>query len=267
MKVFARCLLAVYDCTVFYLGVIEFVVLSMVWSALAGLLHLLLPRELGRRVGRYGIMMGFRILLASLSLSGRFRFDLKALDALRDEQGLIIAPNHPSLWDAVLMASRLPDVACIMKAAVVNDIFVGGGARLARYIRNDSIRGMINRAVEELRGGGNVLLFPEGTRTVAPQRIGELKGSIGVIATRAHAPVQTVLAETDNPFLSKGWPFFRKPPMPLHYRARLGRRFDAPDNSAALVVELQRYFEETLAQRPPQMAAPRAEARQEGYAK
>jgi 1-acyl-sn-glycerol-3-phosphate acyltransferase len=267
MKALARCLLAVYDCTVFYLGVIEFVVISMMWSALAGLLHLVLPRDLGRRVGRYGIMMGFRILLASLSLSGRFRFDLKALDALRDEKGLVIAPNHPTLWDAVLMASRLPDVACVMKAAIVNDIFVGGGARLARYIRNDSIRAMISLAVDELKHGGNVLLFPEGTRTVAPARIGELKGSIGLIASRGHAPVQTVLAETDNPFLAKGWPFFRKPPMPVHYRVRLGRRFAAPESSAALVTQLQEYFDEALAQAPRSSAAVRHADAQEGYAK
>jgi 1-acyl-sn-glycerol-3-phosphate acyltransferase len=246
MKALAHCLLAVYDCTVFYLGVLEFMLISLLWSALAGPLHLLLPRELGLRVGRYGIMMAFRILLASLALSGRFKFDLKALDALRDERGLIIAPNHPTLWDAVVIASRLPNVACIMKAAIVNDIFVGGGARLARYIRNDSIRGMINLAADELKHGRNLLLFPEGTRTLAPARIGALKGSIGVIASRAHAEVQTVLAETDNPFLSKGWPFFKKPPMPVRYRVRLGRRFAAPAHSAALVAELQRYFDEAL---------------------
>ncbi|MBK4738981.1 lysophospholipid acyltransferase family protein [Noviherbaspirillum pedocola] len=268
MKALARCLLAVYDCTVFYLGVIEFVLLSMLWSALAGLLHMILPRELGTRVGRYGIMMGFRILLASLSLSGRFRFDLKALDALRNERGLIIAPNHPTLWDAVLMASRLPDVACIMKAAIVNDIFVGGGARLARYIRNDSIRSMIHLAIDELRNGGNVLLFPEGTRTVAPARIGELRGSIGVIASRAHVPVQTVLAETDSPFLTKGWPFFKKPRMPVHYQVRLGRRFDAPENSAALVAAMSAYFEDTLAAEPIRsIVSADSESAHEGYAK
>ncbi len=35
-----------------------------------------------------------------------------------NERGLIIAPNHPSLIDVVLVASRLPRVTCIMKAEI-----------------------------------------------------------------------------------------------------------------------------------------------------
>jgi len=52
--------------------------------------------------------------------------------------------------------------------------------------------------------------------------VNPLQGSIGLIARHAQVPVQTVLIETDSLYLSKGWPLFRKPPMPIHYRARLG---------------------------------------------
>jgi 1-acyl-sn-glycerol-3-phosphate acyltransferase len=247
MKSCLRILLTVYDCIVFYVGLLEFCLISLIWSALAALLHPFLPRDLGRRVGRIGIMSGFRLFLGTLALSGRFKFDLSALDQLRRDQSLIIAPNHPSLWDAVMMASRLPNVACIMKAVVVNNILLGGGARLARYIRNDSLRSMIHLAVADLQHGNHVLLFPEGTRTVQPP-IGSLKGSIGVIASRAKAPVQTVFIETDSPFLSKGWPAYKKPPMPMTYRVRLGRRFEPPADSSAFVAELERYFIDQLAQ-------------------
>jgi 1-acyl-sn-glycerol-3-phosphate acyltransferase len=245
MKSLARILLAAYDYTVFYLGLLEFVLLCLLWSALAGVLYLVLPRETGCRIGRIGIMLGFRIFLASLTLSGRFKFDLRPLDDLRNKKAMIIAPNHPSLWDAVMMASRLPNVACIMKSVIVNNILLGGGARLARYIRNDSVRSMISLAVQDLQNGNHVLLFPEGTRTVEPP-IGALKGSIGVIACRAKASVQTVLIETNTPFLSKGWPAYRKPPLPLSYRVRLGRHFDPPSSSAAFVAELQHYFTVSL---------------------
>lgn len=245
MNFCSRILLKLYDYAVFYLGLLEFSLICLAWSAIAALLHPFLPRETGRRVGRLGIMLGFRIFLASLTLSGRFRFDLKALDALRDDEAMVIAPNHPSLWDAVMMASRLPNVACIMKAVIVNNILLGGGARLARYIRNDSLRSMIHLAVDDLQRGNHVLLFPEGTRTVHPP-VGKLKGSIGVIACRARVPVQTVLIETDSPFLSKGWPAYRKPPMPMTYRVRLGRRFDPPSSSAVFVADLEHYFIEQL---------------------
>ena len=245
MKLLPRTLLAAYDCTVFYLGLLEFVLISILWSTLSTMLHLLLPRQLGSRIGRTGVMFTFRLFLASLALSGRFHFDLRALDALRDEKAMIIAPNHPALWDAVMMGSRLPDVACIMKAAIMNNILFGGGARLARYIPNDSIRRMITLALENLQAGSHVLLFPEGTRTVTPP-VGKITGAVGVIACRGRVPVQTVLVETDSPFLGKGWPPYRRPPLPLTYRVRLGRRFEAPTNSAAFVAELQQYFSDAL---------------------
>lgn len=252
MKPGARILLAVYDASVFYLCLAEFVLLSLAWSLLASLLHLVLPQRLGQRVGRLGIMLSCRLFLATLTLTGRFHFDLRALDALRNEKAMIIAPNHPSLWDAVMMGSRLPDVACIMKAAILNNVLLGGGARLSRYIPNDAIRAMICLALANLRAGSHVLLFPEGTRTVTPP-IGRITGAVGVIACRARVPVQTVLIDTNSRFLSKGWPAWRRPDLPLTYRVRLGRRFDAPTNSAAFVSELQHYFSVAL---PQAQAAP-----------
>ena len=254
MKSPARALLLVYDCAVFYLCLAEFVLLSLAWSVLASLLHLVLPQKLGSRVGRIGIMLSCRLFLATLTLSGRFHFDLRPLDALRGEKAMIIAPNHPSLWDAVMMASRLPDVACIMKAAILNNILLGGGARLSRYIPNDSVRGMICLALDNLRSGSHVLLFPEGTRTVTPP-IGRITGAVGVIACRARVPVQTVLVDTNSRFLSKGWPAWRRPDLPLTYRVRLGRRFDAPTSSAAFVADMQHYFSDALTQAVPDAVA------------
>jgi 1-acyl-sn-glycerol-3-phosphate acyltransferase len=245
MKRAARILLAVYDRTIFYLCLAEFVLLALGWSVLASLLRLVLPGRLGNRVGRLGIMLSCRLFLATLTLTGRFHFDLRQLDSLRHEKALIIAPNHPSLWDAVMLASRLPDMAIIMKASILDNLLLGGGARLSGYIPNDSVRRMICQALDNLRSGSHVLLFPEGTRTVTPP-VGRITGAVGVIACRAQVPVQTVLVETNSRYLSKCWPAWRMPVLPLTYRVRLGCRFDAPTNSAAFVDELQQYFSTSL---------------------
>ncbi|GIZ52561.1 lysophospholipid acyltransferase family protein [Noviherbaspirillum aridicola] len=243
MKFLSRAFFCLYDFVVFYLGVLAFGLLALAWTLAAVVLYPVLPRAIGRRVGRAAIMLAFRGFLAFLQASGRFRFDLRSLDTLKHEDSLIIAPNHPSLWDAVLVVSRLPDVACVMKAAVINNIFLGAGARLARYIRNGSLRQMISLAVAELKRGDRILLFPEGTRTVR-RPVNPLTGSIGVIACRSGAAVQTVIIETDSPFLTKGWPVWKKPPLPMHYRVRLGERFEAGADSAALVARLEHYFME-----------------------
>ena len=222
---------------------------SLVWNLLAVPLHLILPTRLGTRIGRHGIQQGYAFYAWTLRVMGAYRLDLSALDSLRGESALILAPNHPQLIDALLILTRLPNIACVMKSSLMKNPFLGAGARLARYIRNDSPRQMIKGAVRQLQDGSILLLFPEGTRTrQAP--INPLTSSIGVIARYAHVPVQTLLVETDSPCLSKGWPLFRRPAMPITYRVRLGRRFDPPQDSAMLVGELERYFVSALADAP-----------------
>ena len=242
-----RGLLFGYDYLVLYLGLIWLGVVCLTWTPVAILVYPLLPLRWGRALGRYVIMGGFRLYLSSLQLSGRCYFDLKALDTLRNDQGLILAPNHPGMLDAVMIISRLPNVACVLKANLMNNLFLGAGARLARYIRNDPVRRMVQIASEDVAGGSHLLLFPEGTRTVVDP-VNPLKGSIGLIAHHASVPVQTILIETDTHYLSKGWPLFRKPPMPIHFRVRLGRRFDPPAHTHEFMAELEHYFAHELVQ-------------------
>ncbi|MEK6664785.1 MAG: lysophospholipid acyltransferase family protein [Pseudomonadota bacterium] len=247
MRAALRGLLNVYDYLVLYLGLVWLGVVCLAWTPLALIAYPLLPKPWGQALGRYVIMAGFRLYLASLSLSRRCSFDLEALDTLRDEASLIIAPNHPCLLDAVMVISRLPNVACVLKADLMNNLFLGAGARLARYIRNDPVRRMVQIAAEDVAGGSHLLLFPEGTRTINDP-VNPLKGSIALIAHHAGVPVQTVLIETDSKYLSKGWSLFRKPPMPIHYRLRLGRRFDPPQHTHDFMAELEHYFAHELVQ-------------------
>jgi Tat protein secretion system quality control protein TatD with DNase activity len=67
-----------------------------------------------------------------------------------------------------------------------------------------------------------------------------------VIAKRANVPVQTLLIETDSPFLSKGWSLFRRPTLPITYRVRLGRRFGPPTDAARFTMELDQYYRQAL---------------------
>lgn len=245
MKSIKTFLLKTYDYLVLYLGLLWLGFLSLSWTIIASLLYPLLPKNHGMKLGRYVIMVSFRAYLASLSISRRCSFDLTELDSLRGEASLIIAPNHPCLLDAVMIISRLPNVACVMKSELMNNIFLGAGARLARYIRNEPIRQMVMQASDDFKTGSHLLLFPEGTRTIRPP-INALKGSIALISMQAKVPIQTVIIETNTPYLSKGWTLFRKPKMPVSYKITLGKRFAPPDNSHKFMTELEEYFLQTL---------------------
>ena len=67
-------------------------------------------------------------------------------------------------------------------------------------------------------------MFPEGTRTVT-RPLNRFRPGITLIAKLAQAPIQTVFIETDSPYLGKGWPIWRAPPLPIVFRVRLGQRF------------------------------------------
>jgi 1-acyl-sn-glycerol-3-phosphate acyltransferase len=221
-------------------------IICLTWAAFALPLYFILPRKLGTAVGRRGIMFLFRLYAWSLSATGAYRLDMAAVDALRGGPPVILAPNHPCLIDALLILTRHPNIVCVMKAELMKNVFLGAGARLARYVRNESSRQMVKESVTHLQEGAVLLLFPEGTRTTqAP--INALFGSVALIAKIAQAPVQSLIVETDSPYLSKGWPLFKRPTLPITYRVRLGKRFAPPVEVAAFTAELEAYYRRELA--------------------
>jgi 1-acyl-sn-glycerol-3-phosphate acyltransferase len=244
-----RPLKILHDCVVTYtlLGVLG--VICLIFSVWALLMYPLLPRRWGIAAGRFGIMAGFRLFSWGLTLTGAYRVDLSALDSLRRGPPLILAPNHPSLIDALLILTRHPNLACVMKAQLMRNVFLGAGSRLARYIPSNQPRQMIKDAVADLHAGGVLLLFPEGTRSTRDP-INPLKASVGVIAKHAGVPVQVAIIETDSPYLGKGWTLFRRPHLPITYRVRLGRRFDPPTDVSSFMTALEREYAQQLAGAP-----------------
>ena len=224
------------------LGVI-FLTASAVGAVLAGAL----PVRLRSRCGRAIMRRGFQFCIALMRSTGFCHFDLRALDALHDARGIVIAPNHPTLFDVVLIVSRVPNVVCVTKAQSWHNPLLGGMIRLAGFIRNDAPLALVRSAAAELRAGSNLLIFPEGTRTPAGDTLGPFRPGFALMAKAARAPIQTVFLDNATPYLRKGWPLLRQPPLPLHYRARLGQRF-VPDAGpvAPLVARLDAYYRSQL---------------------
>jgi 1-acyl-sn-glycerol-3-phosphate acyltransferase len=232
-----------FACVIVQLGL-----MSLAWNLLAPLLSRLLPRASAGRIGRAGVSYIYRCCWTSAEMLGLMQIDSTELDALRSEPGgLIVAANHPTMLDALLVVARLPRGVCVMKAELMHNIFLAGGARLARYITNDVGRGMVRDAVETLREGNQLVLFPEGTRTViAP--VNAFKPGITLISHLARAPIQTVVIESFSPYLTKGWPLLKAPPVPVRIRLRLGRRFAPDPDHRAQLRRLELYFAEELRQ-------------------
>lgn len=218
----------------------------LAWAVVAVILLPLMTVAAGRRTGRLGAMYTFRTWLGIMEALGAWRLDLGELDQLRAGGPLIVAPNHPTLLDAVLVISRLPDTVCVMKGSLLRNFLLAPAARLARYVPNDSLLRLIASAGVELERGGQLLLFPEGTRTQGGP-VGPFTEAVGAVSRRTGVAVQAVIIEGEAEFLAKGWPLTRIPAFPLTYRIRLGQRFDPPGDVRAFTAELERYFARELA--------------------
>ena len=237
------------DGLTFYGSLVLLGVICLAWSVPALPLYLLLPARPGAAFARRVMTRAFAFYTWVLLRTGVYRVDLSGIDAIGAASPALIAPNHPTVIDAIFVIARHPNLICVMKSSIKNNVFLGAGSRLARYIGNEPPRRMIAEAIAGLREGASVLLFPEGTRS-RQFPVNVFHSSVGLIAKHGGAPVQTLLIETDSPYLSKGWPLLRKPPLPIAFRIRLGRRFDPPTDVRVFTSELERYFRAELAGSP-----------------
>ena len=242
---------SLYEYIVLFGSLALFGAAGLTYTLIGAVMYPILPRRFGAKVGRLIMTAIFRPYIGIIQASGLVKCDLSALDGLAGEGAVIIAPNHPSVIDVVLIGSRLTNIVCIMKADIQDNILFGGGARLAGYIRNDSTGNMVRRSVAELKDGSQLLIFPEGTRTVV-KPVNKFKSAFALIAKKSGVPVQTVFIESNTPFLGKGWPLLKKPKFPLVYKVTLGERFEATNDTKTFVEDLEAYYREHMEKREHQ---------------
>ncbi|HZN62917.1 MAG TPA: lysophospholipid acyltransferase family protein [Planctomycetota bacterium] len=112
--------------------------------------------------------------------------------------GVILAANHQSYLDPPFVAACLPRETSFMARRSLFEIPLLGPIIVACNAfpieRNTGdVRGVKN-AIDRLRSGSALLLFPEGTRS-RDGRIGPLKGGLRLLAERAGVPVVPVLVD------------------------------------------------------------------------
>ena len=219
----------------------------LVWTLLALVLIGPLPERRRRALARRTMSAGFGLFGRFLRASGACRFELEALTPLAREGRIILAPNHPSALDAIVLLMCHPDLVCVLKPGLLNNPMLGVGARLAGYIRAEPPRRLVKSAVAELERGAALLLFPEGTRT-RQVPVNTLTASVAVIAKHARAPIQVAFIDTDSPYLAKGWPLLKAPRLPIRYRVRLGRRLAPPADVAQCMQALAAQYAAGLSQ-------------------
>ncbi len=149
-------------------------------------------------------------------------FDSRAMERKLPAGAFVLVANHPSLIDVVLLLSTYPTLFCVVKGKVMRSPFVGRMLRYADHIDagdGDAASGLavLQGAVERLRGGDPVLIFPEGTRSPRNE-LGEFRNGAFAIARLAQVPVVPVHIAVAPPGLMRGMKWYTVPDDTMRYK-------------------------------------------------
>jgi 1-acyl-sn-glycerol-3-phosphate acyltransferase len=133
------------------------------------------------------------------------------------------------LLDVVLIMSLMDRTQCLVKPGVWNNPVMRGVVKATNYIPNlGDPQSTLLDCVAALRSGNNLLIFPEGSRTVPGEPM-QLKRGFANIAIRAGAPIRLVTVKCDPPMLRKGDKWYQSPRCKPRFHVRVGDRLDIAD--------------------------------------
>jgi len=142
-------------------GIGGFLLASVLFSLLRLLFH---PKRRFQKKARQAVSWSLRGFVNIMTVLGIVRLDVEDRAAFRNLRGKIVAANHPSLLDVVMLLSLIPNADCIVRSNL-SKTMVGGVIRQL-YILNDlSFEKLSADCLASLEAGNCIIIFPEGSRT------------------------------------------------------------------------------------------------------
>lgn len=174
------------------------------------LLQLFVRDPLRRRVlVRRTVQCSFGAFVELMRVLGVLRYEIHGGERLQRE-GLLILANHPTLIDVVFLIARIPNADCIVKSALLRNPFMRGPVLAAGYVFNDNGPGLVEDCIAAVRRGGNLVIFPEGTRTRRGESL-KLQRGAAHMALRGALDITPVRIECTPMTLGKGEKWYRVP--------------------------------------------------------
>ena len=167
------------------------------------------------KLARHAIRLSFRGFIDFMRMLGVLRYEITGLERL-ERRGLLILANHPTLLDTVFLMAFVKQADCVVKGKLWDNPFTHGPVSAAGYINNESSTGLVEDCIHSLRNGGNLIIFPEGTRTPHDGQI-SLKRGAANIAVRGQCNVTPVAIRCTPPTLRKGEKWWHVPHRRMHF--------------------------------------------------
>ncbi len=153
----------------------------------------------------------FRALVAVLQRIGVMELDTAGVEALRSAGSSIIIANHPTYLDVMVLLALTPSACCVVKNAHWGNPCFWGIVRAAEYVSNADPAGFVVDCARQLSRGYSLIIFPEGSRSPAPNRLRPFSRGFAYVALEAGAPVLPVLMHCDPPAFTKQMRWYHVP--------------------------------------------------------
>lgn len=173
------------------------------------LISVLCAKGRAARLKRALVRWSYRLFCAAAGWTGLFRVEMDdgTRRALKEARGYVVAANHISLIDVILLVANLGDSTAIAKGGAARNPFYGFIVKSA-FIPGGDVARVLDDANELLSQGVNVIVFPEGTRSAIDRGVSRLKRGAARIAAGSGAKVLPVRIFSSEHVLGKGQPFW-----------------------------------------------------------
>jgi 1-acyl-sn-glycerol-3-phosphate acyltransferase len=172
------------------------------------------------------IRASFRLYVWMLQILGVIRLEVVGADKLAACRGHVIIANHPTLLDVVLIMSLVPRAQCVVKHQLWRNPFIKPVLDATGYIRNDHPADvLVAKCRERLLAGNNLIVFPEGTRSVPGQPLRFRRG-FAHIATLSSVNIQPITIECNPITLVKGERWYVIPACRPCFRVEIGEAIE-----------------------------------------
>lgn len=162
-------------------------------------------------IGRFIFFIIFKCL---------FRFKAYGQENIPKHSGFIIASNHESNLDPILLGVASPRAINFMaKEELFRNKFFGF---ILRRVNAFAVRrgiadlGSIKEAVRRLKNSSGLLLFPQGGRREDVD-VEDVRAGVGLIAQKANVPIVPVFIEGSREAMPKGSRFPRRSRVSVYF--------------------------------------------------
>ncbi|MCR5723934.1 MAG: 1-acyl-sn-glycerol-3-phosphate acyltransferase [Treponema sp.] len=174
------------------------------------ILKLLFPsRQRFSRAGHHFISFMFRFFIRFMTIIRAARLTCPDRKELRTLHSCVIVANHPSLLDVVMLISLLPDADCIVNSYLTGFNILHIIVRQLYIPASDSHEEIMQKSVDAIKRGGCLIIFPEGTRSLASGQNSYKKGAARVALAAGCPIVPLYIGGNDKRGLRKHDPMLR----------------------------------------------------------